>query len=53
MLHDKFEGHGSGKEDFCFHIPVCAWRSSWSCDLDHLYKLYFPLPKEDPYEIWL
>ena len=20
-----------------------AWRPSWSCDLDHLYKLWFPL----------
>ena len=24
---------------------------SWSCDLDHLYKLSFPLPKEAPHEI--
>ena len=25
-----------------------AWRPSWSCDLDDLYKLSFPLPKEVP-----
>ena len=30
-----------------------AWRPSWSCDLDHLYKLSFPFPKEAPHEIWL
>ena len=30
-------------EDF-YHI--WAWGPSWSCDLDHLYKLSLPLPKE-------
>ena len=25
---------------------IWAWQPSWSCDLDHLYKLWFPLPKE-------
>ena len=34
-----------------YHIR--AWRPSWSCDLDHLYKLLFPLPKEAPHKIWL
>ena len=36
-----------------YHIWV--WRPSWSCDLDHLYKLLFPLPKEAPHKIklWL
>ena len=29
-----------------------AWGPSWSWDLDHLYKVLFPLPKEAPYEIW-
>ena len=30
-----------------------AWQPSWSCDLDHLYKLSSPpLPKEAPQEIW-
>ena len=28
-----------------------AWRPYWSCDLDNLYKLSFPLPKEAPYKI--
>ena len=32
---------------------IWAWRPSWSCDLDHLYKLWFPLPKEAPHKIWL
>ena len=25
---------------------IWAWQPSWSCDLDHLYKLVFPLFKE-------
>ena len=32
---------------------ICPWWPSWSCDLDHLYKLWFPLPKEAPHKIWL
>ena len=32
---------------------IWAWRPSWSCDLDHLYKLSFPLPKDAPHEVWL
>ena len=28
-------------------------RPSWSCDLDHLYKILFPLPKEVPHKTWL
>ena len=57
MLHAKFQDHrtsGSGEEDvlkFFFHI--LALQPSWSCDLDHLYKMSFPLPKEAPREIWL
>ena len=48
MLHAKFQGNWpSGFEHFL------AWRPSWSCDLDHLYKLSFPLPKEAPHKIWL
>ena len=34
-----------------YHIWL--WRPSWSCDLDHLYKLSFTLPKEAPHQIWL
>ena len=32
---------------FCYLQP---WRPSWSCDLNHLYKLSFPLPKNAPHE---
>ena len=55
MLHAKFQDHrasGSGEEDKGFY-HIWLWRPSWSCDLDHLYKLLFPLPKEAPHEIWL
>ena len=51
MIHAKFQDHrtsGSG-EDF-YHI--WAWWPSWSCDLDHLYKLTYSLPKEAPHKIW-
>ena len=53
MLHAKFQDHrtsGSG-EDFFKVFTIRAWRPSWSCDLDHLYKLLFPLPKEAPHKI--
>ena len=56
MLHAKFQDHrisGSGEEDFKGFYHIWAWRPSWSCDLDHLYKLSFPLPKEAPHKIWL
>ena len=56
MLHAKFQDHrtsGSG-EDFLRFLPYMGiWRPSWSCDLDHLYKLSLPLPKEAPHKIWL
>ena len=53
MLQAKFQDHrtsGSGEEGL-YHI--WAWWPSWLCDLDHLYKLSLPLPKEAPHEIWL
>ena len=56
MLHAKFQDHrisGSGEEDFKGFYHIWAWQPSWSCDLDHLYKLSFPLPKEAPHKIWL
>ena len=57
MLFAKFQDHrtsGSGEEDFKRFLPyICAWRLSWSCDLDHLYELSLPLPKEAPHKIWL
>ena len=37
---------------YCFY-HIWAWRPSWSCDLDHLYKLSFPLPMDAPHEVWL
>ena len=56
MLHDEFHDHktsGSGEEDFKGFNYILAWRPSWSCDLDHLYKLSFLLFKEVSHKIWL
>ena len=59
MLHTKFRENlpaGSGEEDFLGFYHIWAWQPSWSCDdcdLDHLYKLSFPLPKEALRKIWL
>ena len=52
MLHAKFQASGSGEDDFlkCLFFQILP---SWSCDLDHLYKLLLSLPKKAPYEIWL
>ena len=55
MPHAKFQDHrtsGSVEEDFKGFYHIWAWWPSWSCDLDHLYKLSFPLPVEAPQEIW-
>ena len=41
------------KKIFKGFYHIWAWRPSWSCDLDLLYKLSFPLPKEAPHKIWL
>ena len=38
------------KKIFKGFYHIWAWRPSWSCDLDHLYKLSFPLPKEAPHK---
>ena len=35
---------------FCYLLP---WRPSWSCDLDHFYKLSFSLTKNAPHDVWL
>ena len=56
MLHNKFHENrytGSGEEIFKGFYHIWAWLPSWSCDLEHLYKLLFPLPKEAPHKIWL
>ena len=55
MLHTKFQYHrtsGSGEKIFK-GFTIRAWRPSWSCDLDDLYILSFPLSKVAPHEIWL
>ena len=55
MLHAKFQDHrtsDSGKEVFKAFYHILVWCPSWSCDLWHLYKLSFPMPKKTP-EIWL
>ena len=59
MLHTKSKGHrlsGSGEEDFkglVFFFSYMACQPSWSCNQVHLNKLWFPHPKESPYEIWI
>ena len=57
MLHAKFQDHrtsGPGEEDSQrFFYLILALRPSWSIDLDHLYTLLFPLPREAPHKIWL
>ena len=40
--------HGEGEDV----SQIWAWRPSWSCDFDHLYKLLFPIPKKAPHKIW-
>ena len=55
MIHAKFQDNrtsGSGEDDFKGFYHIWAWRPSLSCDLDHLYKLSFTLPKKAPHEIW-
>ena len=47
MLHAKFkEIRPLVLEEKVFKgfNHIWAWRPSWSCDLNHLYKLSFPLP---------
>ena len=41
------------KKIFKGFYHIWTWRPPWSSDLDHLYKLSFPLPKEAPHKIWL
>ena len=56
MLHTNFRGNGptgSGGEIFEGFYHILARRPSLSCDLDHLYKILFPLPKEAAHKIWL
>ena len=50
MIHAKFQDHGTSgsvleKKIFKGFYHIWAWPPSWSCDLDHLYKLLFPFPR--------
>ena len=56
MFHAKFKiisPLALEKKVFQGFHHIWAWWPSWSCDLGHLYKLLFPLPKDTPYEGWL
>ena len=55
MLHAKFQDHrtSSSGEYFNGFYHIWARRAAWSCDLDHLYKIWFPFPKEALHDIWL
>ena len=57
MLHTKFHEDrpaGSGEEDFLgFFYHIWAWQPSWSCDLNFVIKLSFPLPMDAPHKISL
>ena len=55
MLHSKFQGHRPlvPQKIFKGFYHIWAWRTHWSCEMDHLNKLSFPHPMEDTNEIWL
>ena len=56
MLHAKFQDHRTlvlEKMIFKAVYYILTWRAYWSCDLDHIYKLSFPLPKEARHKFWL
>ena len=56
MLNAKFHDHwtvSSVGEIFEGFYHIWLWLPSWSCDLDHLYKLSFPYHKEAQHKIWL
>ena len=42
-----------GEKNFKGFYHIWAWRPSWLCDQDHLYKLSFPLPKEAQHKFGL
>ena len=55
MIHAKFQDQwtsGLEKKIFKGFYHIWAWRPSWLCELNHLHKLSFPLPKEDSCGIW-
>ena len=55
-LRAKFQYNltpGSEGEDIKIVSLYLAVAAIWSCDLNHLYKLSFPLPVEILHDIWL
>ena len=58
MLHAKFQDHlasGSEEKDVYYNkkcFTICWPGGHIDHDLDRLYKLSFPLPKEAPHGIW-
>ena len=55
MLHGIFQIHrpsGFGKDLKGFYHKW-AWQSSWSCDLDYLYKFTVSRPINAPHEVKL
>ena len=49
MPQAKFQDHrssGSGEDNFKGFYHIWEWRPSWSCNLEHLYKLCSLLSKE-------
>ena len=55
MLHAKFQNHrpsGSEEEDFLKIFAIYSHGGHLG-HVGHLYKLSFPLPKDDPHKVWL
>ena len=51
MVHNKLQRHlsgGSREEDLNYFYHTWRSRQSISCDLNHLYKLLFPLIRDKP-----
>ena len=56
-LNAKFHDHRTisfvGEDFLIFFYNIWVWRPSWLFDLDHLYRLCFPLHNEASHIIWL
>ena len=56
MQHAKFQDRRFlvlKEKIFTMFYDIWAWRPSWSCDLDHLYKPSFSLSEDIPHTIRL
>ena len=54
MLRAKFQNdRPSGSAEGDFFLLFITMAAILVCDLDHLFKLSFPLPKDAPQEVWL